>query len=416
MDTCIALFRKYDYSTRKFNLTKGITKGQTYKERFAHASKSINGEGKNIGHPDIFSVNNDRDNPLVIIVECKRHTSDHGANNSTDLQTAVGGVRHYMSCFWELGTAKEDVVGVAFSGTKDNYRVSFFALCSAQNKPLHYTIKELGVEEEDKDKKFIPYPLLLNEVYSFSNLRLPSFSLHSTLYCSMRISQLAHFKISKSKVQRYSSDQQVEEIVDHLSQQSKIVPKGVLLIVVLDFRYHIIDGQHRLKAYKDLFTDYGKKFKVALQIINVDSEDELEMIYKDHYRYRNASALEREITDKEQKPSYCKANEILEIVQRKFGKKQSGRGRKIMGSDGAAKPYVDRAKALELLIEYLEGDGNSWLDKPIEEILAHIEELNLQLKKNPTKPNGKTYSEKILEPCSEMGCWLGLRKASEWLQ
>lgn len=417
VDDCLALLRENGYSSKKVQFSRDGVKDSLYKPRFSQASKARDDKDSTpaAGRPDMFAALYSTDVlgsplPLVIIVECKKLRKDHGEIESSPKTTAVGGVRHYMECFWKSGKCGEDVIGIAFSGHKESYKVSFFALCSAQNKIRNFAIKEL----QYNGNEIVPFTSLLDEVYSFTNGPIKkSFTCNGTLYCSMSVSELTKLTICSPSFNRYASEGHVDEIVECLSKAESVVCKGVLIIAVLRCKYYVLDGQHRLEAYKQL-SDRGYKFAVALQIIQVQNKEEMAAIYEEHYKLRGASVIDRKATDKAEQTSYQLANKILEFIKKQYGKKKTDSGKFLFS--GENKPYIDRAAASELLIEYLDSKGSHWLDRPMDEIISRIDELNQKFRDNtPVKKNGESYTSKILNPCTEWGCWLGLVKASEWL-
>lgn len=431
--TFLKLFKSLGYTDDIFliNHQKFIDPG--YNARMAGASKhsaTLAAPYKGFSDFCIVSKPGKLSRPLVIIVECKASINNHKpiSEEKDDIKKyATSGVKHYMNCFWTSGLGKEDVVGIAFSGgNRDNTKpkISFFGICSQHNKPKssEYEIKDLG--SEDQNIKFtlksnIDQDDLLSLLYCFADLSNDSpLSANGTNYYKIPCSVLPRITIEASKVQRAYNEGQMIKIRDELLKLEKtdVVPKGVLQVIEHDFTYEIIDGQHRLRAYKEL-SSRGYIFDIVIQLIIVTKTENIADVYVEHNKAMAASEFEKGGEVKSENLCYIVAVKIMEKLQNTFTTKVDGKQIFNESWVQTKKPKLSRHERVDELKRYFEIDdtGKELIkNNTTEELIEMIMKANKLLPTTARKVNGKGFAALTIRTCENFGCYLGLVDCSEW--
>ena len=94
-------------------------------------------------------------------------------------------------------------------------------------------------------------------------------------------SNICSDKLSKPDCQRLLCNDQVNKIynyqIDHYEKYGEFFFTNPITIGILNEKYYIIDGQHRLKCIEML--NYKCQFDVLINVLQIDSEDELDKKY-----------------------------------------------------------------------------------------------------------------------------------------
>tara|TARA_Y100000389_G_scaffold86211_1_gene82937 strand:+ start:1418 stop:2512 length:1095 start_codon:yes stop_codon:yes gene_type:complete len=99
-------------------------------------------------------------------------------------------------------------------------------------------------------------------------------------------SELEKLNLIKPEIQRIINKCKVEEIVSFQLNLKKtynrfnISPSGPINIYILDDKYFLLDGQHRVTVIGRLYRDYSHEIKFFVKFTNVNSIEELEEHYK----------------------------------------------------------------------------------------------------------------------------------------
>ena len=213
---------------------------------------------------------------------------------------------------------------------------------------------------------------------------------------------LLSLDIKLPEIQRIIDHDNVEEIVNYQINYYKDHKKfnflGVLNIhyVIENQKYYLIDGQHRYKAIQNLYNIGHCEIDVAIELVEVNTLEELKENYKIINKNTQLPAFSEEI-DKN----------IPESIAIYFKNKYPSMWSK---TSRAHRPNIFFSffqEGLGILTEKLKINNEEYL----KEIL---ENYNSKLSKWPITsfPENSTITTKIINKCKQSGLYLGLFKYS----
>lgn len=205
------------------------------------------------------------------------------------------------------------------------------------------------------------------------------------------------------------------ELTDEYLRTGGITLLGCLIVGIYKYKYHIIDGQHRLEAYKEFHhrTSGRFDFDIPVQVIIYDRWDDIHR----HFNTFNFKKLSYTQSDEH---AFAAAKEGVNVLT---------------GSQTIAKELYDRIRNKwkgmtshkPTKAPYLYGDE---VEAKLAELIANsdhytadiawykLNEKNTVLSQQKTwltKLTKKPYTERSLVPCRESGLYLGLINVEEWL-
>lgn len=228
----------------------------------------------------------------------------------------------------------------------------------------------------------------------------PKIELNNKIIGIINNSKLVNDDINIPDIQRIVDDDNVDDIVNYQINYYKKYNKfnfiGLVNIHYLNNKYYLIDGQHRFKAIKQLF-DLGHKFNVAIEIININSINEL----KENYKIINKNTQLPEFSDEIDKS-------IPENVALYFKNKYPKMWSKTSCS---RKPHIYFPffqESLGFLTEKLKINCIDYLKNIVEDYNNILSEWDID-----KFPDNNKLSPKIFNKCKESGLFLGLFKFSK---
>ncbi len=467
---------------KTFVISREKPKGQYLSSLFATASKKDNG---NIGRCDIILEEKAaKRNSVVILIECKNDPKKHGSPSENSpvakKDKAVPGVVHYITKVWSSGNKSKGytLIGIGVSGIGTQRKITVVGICNLQNVDAEPKIKVLF-----ENINYLPdYKHLLDELYSFKNI--PDITYLQNYENDMIISvpfKIMHRLGFSNAFQRHYSLSHKNDIVASLTKRraegKSPVLLGVIIVAVYEYKYYIVDGQHRFEAYKEDYKIHGEEASTFFQIKYVETLEEVREAYNDHYKAMVPTESEKTLTilddtdDVEaevvisKSPSkksptkpkiqkrkatiaeYPEVEDIIvenddsesvlddlllmdfeyeeEVVDRNWAYELACGVFDLMAAewkivnDSTAPPNITRSQQLQLLQEFIKDQGNFYIDYSPEDIMGILREKNNFLMANrPTQQKSnpkKIYGELTYKKAANAGCYLGLVWASEWL-
>lgn len=393
------------------------SRNPTLKELFRNSSKRQFG---NRGYPDLI-IRVPGYPRLLILVECKRDLAHHQEKEKPKTSTnrpdkyACSGVVHYLESVYRTGKNQWDLLGIAYSGYQEDYTLDLYGLNRIFNQ-IEGTphITHLGKELESA----------LSQLYSPQGLDPEAKTLKFNQYylCRIQIQQLIKLRESHAKFQRPVNNHKVDAIYKHHLQEYNrdqvINPLGILLIGSYQKEWYILDGQHRLAAYRKLCLGGKIDFQVAFQYREYLSEQQMDMDYLVHNQLTQTTSIQEDMARSYlKKPSRDREDqhrliviqtvaEVLSQFQRKYSAMFS-RSRNCM------RPHLNAQVFTEVLEEHLVNQKlwyNSNREQMSQGLLKALDRANQQVKKEKPSASGKQHRKAELHQL-----YLGLRGKSGWV-
>lgn len=364
------------------------------------------------GRPDIIGIRTDPDlEDVVVFVEVKRSTDDHGEVGGNLKTQAVAGVVHYMTKAWEVKRARgPDLVGMAVSGLNQGQPelVSVFGIARCNSFGVgEPVVRDLGFAKIPDESR------ALELLYSFRGwpgaLVLPKSSGYVAMLPSVVFPRL---EVSHT-INRSLRESHVEEIYEYLASlvdagREPFIP-GVIIIGVYQGKYHVLDGQHRYKALEKIQRD-GHEFSFLVQLLPVGSKEELVDIYTAHYLAVEASP--EEALFESLPPEWELAQDVVDGIITHLPKSST----KIFGRSATC-PFVKTVTVIERLgIFFRENPDVAAKGKDF--LIKKALRLNASLKAAPptTSTSGVVYAARTLNIAAKAACYLGLVRPEQWFE
>ena len=439
VDTVLRELQKKSCYSDIFDIVREHTDYKALKDLLATASKRGN---DNIGKCDIILTPKNKKTKVYILIECKKNANKHGSLDDTSQNAVIGkaipGTAHYMKHVWEKGNKSQGytILGMAVSGMGSERKITVLGICNSQNHDSVPHIKILF------DENYIPkFEDIMSQLYSFCNINNSNIpfleNYDNSLIVQVPLSVFDRLIFSR-KVQRYYSVIHRDEIVASLLQRhnnkKSIILPGVIIIIVYNCEYYIIDGQHRFEAYKDYYKSYGRDCYISFQIFIVDTEESVNDIYETHYKAMAPTEDEKIVPVKKKKIIEESSKSEEEDVKAPKVKKVSKRGwaydltrevfelmseRWKIVNESTSPPNITRSTQMEIFEQYLKENEDFYIDYTVDDIMKILLKKNKKLANNPptaqkSNPN-KSYGELTLTKAKNADCYLGLIWANEWL-
>lgn len=209
--------------------------------------------------------------------------------------------------------------------------------------------------------------------------------------------------------QRSEDEQHIDNIYTSISKclEDHMEPKitGCLITVVLDDTYYLLDGNHRLHAYRRIHRDYDYNIKIYVQEIRVSNIEEAEKLFEQTNNSVPVSKMPEGVRRSD-------VNHIAEHFYKKYSK-TSGKIKPLFSTGNTNRPRINRVKFEETLSQIL-NQGSNQSDEIISRIEQYISDLD---QKNCMwfKRGGDTRKklETMLEKADLLGCRLGMVKLTD---
>ncbi len=449
VDDIMSEFKANKSYSKLFNIERENTQVKYLSMLLATASKENNGKR---GKCDIMLTPKHEKTATYILVECKRYSTQHGTlrDDESHKGKAVPEAAHYVKHVWEKDKRSNGhtIIGVAVSGTKPDRKITVIGICNCQNNVSDPYVKELydGIDIPD-------YDVLLNKLYAFDNVPgvKSIVGTNNVIICTIPLSVLHRIDLSTA-VQRYYSISHKKEILVALSElhtnNKCIILPGAIIIVICDYKYYIVDGQHRFEAYKEFYQRHKHDENILFQIFTVETLNEVKDMYETHYKAMAPMQEEKVITVKIKKEKKDNVNsstknnitnrwslsdEIIEsssssegIINRGWHYELTNKVFDLISqewdivNDSTAPPNITRNTQMEYFQQYLVENEKSYCNTSPESIMKILMKKNKELiNYPPTKQKSnpkKEYGDLTYQKAYKCGCYLGLIWADEWLQ
>lgn len=411
VDDSIEALQRHGYSKSEFIYSRETGGPSFLNELLKTASKKGNG---NHGKCDIILYN--KKDSVVIIVECKADAKKHNGDDTKDIvDKAVPGVKHYIRHLWNNGERSlgNTYIGIAISGIEPK-KITYVGICNSQNIGRDAKVKTLF-----DDDSLHTYTDVINRLHDFSNIPDVNYIVEEGFtIVSLNSSYLSMIAVNTT-MQRYYSEIHknniMTEIRNRISNGKCVTLPGVILLVICNNLYYIVDGQHRYTAYKELYQHTNKSFNIFIQIMRVDTIKEVEEVYINHYKAMEASSDEKVVAGTTNMWQYNLAGEVFDLLAKRYNNSRGS----IVGSVSVS-PYITRHTQIEKLASYLLKNETKYKMWTASQLFKVIEKKNIALGQSPPKVqksnSKKEYSAKSMKLANECACWLGLVWADEWLQ
>lgn len=385
---------------------------------FENASKEGNG---NRGKADIIGIS--KDDSILVLVEVKKHTSDHcskdhilkeHADPRKDIvdkkKHACSGVRWYMkACLTSLetNTLKHKVkliIGIAVSGN-NNENITIYA-CNLPQTGFSFVPRFIGYELVGSDT-------IERRAGYFSSFCLQSIQCGDRLLLSLDTDMLHQINFTEAIFQRPVDLNYVSKIVDKFMErikESQDIPVTASIIVgELNGAFYLIDGQHRVAAYKVLLTRYKETFEVPIIVKTYINEEMMKADFLVHNAHSPLTDTEKEHALKpslEGKKELANGNTILVDIQKLYP-----------GAIADKKRYLARMCERDVK-EYIQSSIVSGItrDKSNDEIVEYIKNFNLITEVKYQTLEASDRNTKFAKKCRQLNCWLGYQRDLNWFK
>jgi len=212
--------------------------------------------------------------------------------------------------------------------------------------------------------------------------------------------------------QRSEDSSHVDDIYKSVTSDldAQLEPKitGCLITVLLDDTCFLLDGNHRLHAYKRILKDYDYDIKVYVQEIKVSNLQEAETLFNQTNNSMPVSKM----------PDGVKRSHVNKIAEYFYKKYNNAVGKKkpvFSAGNTTNRPRVNRAKFEETISHIVKSESELDADTIIAQIDKYIVALdgrNYQWFKRSTNDTQKRL-ENMLHTADSLGCRLGMVRIGE---
>ena len=385
---------------------------------FENASKEGNG---NRGKADIIGIS--KDDSVLVLVEVKKHTSDHCSKDHAlkehadprkvmvnKKKHACSGARWYMkACLARLETTSlkhkiKLIIGIAVSGN-NNEDVTIYA-CNLLQTGFSFAPRLVG-------HKLVGLDVIKSRASQFTSFCLQSVKCGDKLLFSLDTEMLSQITFTEAIFQRPVDLNYVSKIVDKFMErirESKDIPVTASIIVgELDGAFYLIDGQHRVAAYKVLLTRYKEAFEVPIIVKAYATEETMKADFLVHNAHSPLTDTEKEHAinpSLERKKELADGNMILAILKTLYPDAINDKKR-----------YLARMCEREVK-EYLQSSIVSGIlhDKTNDEIVEFIKNFNLSTEEKYNTLDASEKNVKFAKKCRQVSCWLGYQRDLNWFK
>lgn len=387
---------------------------------FDEASKSGSGRP---GRPDLIAVSPDR--KVVIIAEVKKAHNNHCPNTrvhprhqeiTKQAEFACSGVRHYLKKV--MGRLKNHqtimfkmnlnmIVGIAASGAASSVTYTTYA-CNKKQTGFNYIPRVIS------DGDSIPtLDTITNKAHSLSTLCTPKIGKDERFVMMLSSKLLACIQFEESEFQRAIKAAHVTEIRNCYKQRLKdgldIPASSGLLIGELGNSLHVIDGQHRLQAYKELLQHDLLNIETSVMVVKYKSLQSMQsdfLVHNAHAKLTNVEEAHAANPTKESKKLLITAEEIVSKMMEAFpgaiADKNTYRARM------SSKKVTTR---VQTALKDKEIEGRS-----VAEIMQFLETKNEELRLSYERLSDEERTPALMslaDSASRLNCWLGYDKGME---
>lgn len=211
--------------------------------------------------------------------------------------------------------------------------------------------------------------------------------------------------------QRSEDSEHVNEIYKSIASNldSHLEPKitGCLITVLLNDTYFLLDGNHRLHAYKRILEDYDYDIKLYVQEIKVTSQRDAEILFDQTNNSMPVAKM----------PDGVKRSHVNQIAEHFYNKynKTVGKIKPVFSGTNTNRPRINRAKFEEVLSHILKTNPDlkaETIIEKIEDYIADLDTRNYQWFKRSTNDYKKRL-ETMLAKADSLGCRLGMVRINE---
>lgn len=373
----------------------------------------------NRGYPDLIASLNDHPS-LLVLAECKRDLKDHAPSSDklsreNPKRYACSGILHYLDRVCQAGYNKKNLIGIAYTSKKVdiyglNVNFNTFGSETANIVYLGHNLKQA-----------------LQDIYSPVALDSTAHALNYNQYQLYLINVRSFIRLneSASSFQRPINLSKVEEIVQYHQNQyqrtNQIDPLGIILLAQYQNKYYILDGQHRLTAYRKLCSHNQIVFKVAFQYKVYLSQQQMAHDYLIHNSLTQTSTLQEEMAkemrdppdNRHKTPTSHNLQAIVEAVGQVVNHYSQTYPQMFSSSRKCMKPHLNH----QLMVETLETtikDRQLWTNNTVDEIktklMAKLRKINTKIGKNPPKT-----TKRIINKAKKYKLYLGLHGRTGWI-
>jgi hypothetical protein len=211
--------------------------------------------------------------------------------------------------------------------------------------------------------------------------------------------------------QRSEDSTHVNDIYNSVTSNldAQLEPKitGCLITVLLDDTCYLLDGNHRLHAYKRILEDYDYDIKLYVQEIKVSDLQEAETLFNQTNNSIPVSKM----------PDGVKRSHVNRIAEYFYNKYNLTVGKKkpvFSASNTTNRPRINRAKFEETLshiVKCSDLDAETIITK-IDNYIIELDGRNYQWFKRSTNDTQKRL-ENMLNTADALGCRLGMVRIGE---
>ena len=229
---------------------------------------------------------------------------------------------------------------------------------------------------------------------------------NNNIICSLVDNKILNYlkKLSLNRKLNYSHWNNLLNFYKSIDNEEILIP-NIISIGLFDNKFYILDGQHRIKAIKELLKEKNVKVKINLNLYIVSQRKEL-LTLIDNINKSLLLTFDVNIS-----------NDILELIEMLKDKffiiKNNQKKSIIMESNKkAVRPFLSEYKLGDKFKEY-NIIGINKPDKIFRKIIKINNKYKLLVEENPKQFNSITNT--MIETANSYNCYLGLDKNYEWI-
>ncbi|ULY68459.1 hypothetical protein [Chlorella virus XW01] len=211
-------------------------------------------------------------------------------------------------------------------------------------------------------------------------------------------------KLSLNRKLNYSHWNELLNFYKSIEGEEILIP-NIISVGLFNNKFYILDGQHRIKAIKELLKYKKIKVKITLNLYIVNERKEL-LILIDKINSSLLLSFDLNISND--------ILELIEMIKNKFHIIKNNEKKSILieSNKKAVRPFLSEYKLVNKLKE-LNIIGINKPDKILKKILKINNKYKLILQENPK--HFTFLTKKMIETATSYDCYLGLDKNYEWI-
>ena len=306
------------------------------------------------------------------------------------------------------------------------------ALDRATARLLHSSGRTVN-HSADNYSSVIPAHAILGVLYSFQpyiSVQMP----YSVLMLPISVLSRVRVHEDDSRIQRTFRKSHANNIRDSVlhayDAHSQIILESVIILGIYNREYHVIDGQHRLAAYTDVYHKIHLDLCIPTQLIHYTSHEQL---IESFLRFNKAQPLSDAETkaiaatrhDSDSVSPTASDGALVKVVSTipsslklaaQVVDSISEQWPQLIRGGPTKRPYIHRDELIKDLCKVFANDTNI-ATRTCDDIIRILHDRNAEIPKNSAQwqtRKGTTLNTKSIETCNRMHCYLGVVDCDKW--